>query len=207
MNHGHLQHAHAYNEIKTFWRSVDDSVHVSCMKRVLCILENGFEEIETVAPVDLLRRAGVEVMIAGVHSLTATGRSGISILADALLAEMDLGEFDVLFLPGGPAVMNLRNNPLVIDLIREFSGKGKIIAAICAAPMLLKDAGILDGKAFTVHFSTQAELPSTTGERVVEDGNLITSRGAGTAVELGLALIRKLHGEAAATEVSKAIMA
>jgi protein deglycase len=177
------------------------------MKRVLCILENGFEEIETVAPVDLLRRAGTEVMMAGVSSMLVKGRSGISIQADALLGEMDLNGFDVLFLPGGPAVMELRNNPQVLDLIREFAGKGKIIAAICAAPLLLKDAGILEGKAFTAHFSTQTELPSTTGERVVEDGNLITSRGAGTAVEFGLALIQKLHGEAAATEVSKAIMA
>ena len=185
---------------------MDDYVHVFFMKRVLCILENGFEEIETVAPVDLLRRTGTEVVMAGVRSLTATGRSGISIQADALLGDLCLKEFDVLFLPGGPAVMELRKNQQVLDLIREFAGKGKIIAAICAAPLLLKDAGILEGKAFTAHFSTQAELPSSTGESVVEDGNLITSRGAGTAVEFGLALIQKLYGEVAATEVSKAIM-
>lgn len=182
-------------------------MHVFFMKRVLCILENGFEEIETVAPVDLLRRAGLEVVMAGVRSLTPTGRSGITIQADALLEEIDLNGFDVLFLPGGPAVMELRKNPQVLDLIRSYAEQGKMIAAICAAPLLLKDAGILEGKAFTAHFSTQAELPSTTGESVVEDGNLITSRGAGTAVEFGLALIAKLQGEAAATEVSKAIMA
>jgi protein deglycase len=177
------------------------------MKRVLCILENGFEEIETVAPVDLLRRARAEVVMAGVHSLMVVGRSGISIQADALIEETDSKDFDVLFLPGGPAVMELRKNRQILDLIRHYAAEGKIIAAICAAPLLLKDAGILEGKAFTAHFSTQAELPSTTGESVVEDGNLITSRGAGTAVEFGLALIQKLHGEAAATEVSGAIMA
>lgn len=177
------------------------------MKRVLCILEKGFEEIETVTPVDLLRRAGVEVVMAGVSSAMVTGRSGISIKADAMLAEMDLGNFDVLFLPGGPAVMELRKNSQLLDLIQQYAAKGKIIAAICAAPLLLKDAGVLEGKIFTAHFSAQAELPSTTGEGVVEDGNLMTSRGAGTAVDFGLALIEKLLGKAAAAEVSKAIMA
>ncbi len=177
------------------------------MKRVLCILEKGFEEIETVTPVDLLRRAGVEVVMAGVSSEMVTGRSGISIKADAMLGEIDLGSFDVLFLPGGPAVMGLRKNAQILELIRQYAAEGKIIAAICAAPLLLKDAGILEGKIFTAHFSTQAELPSTTGERVVEDGNFITSRGAGTAMEFGLALIEKLLGKAAAAEVSKAIMA
>lgn len=177
------------------------------MKRVLCILEHGFEEIELVAPVDLLRRAGVEVVMAGVSSATVTGRSGISIQADEELGEMDLGNFDMLFLPGGPAVMELRKNTKVLDLIRQFAAEEKIIAAICAAPLLLKDAGLLEGINFTAHVSTQAELPTGSGERVVEDGNLITSRGAGTAVDFGLALIAKLSGEAAAAEVSSAIMA
>jgi protein deglycase len=177
------------------------------MKRVLCILEHGFEEIELVAPVDLLRRAGVEVVMAGVSASEVVGRSGIQIAADAMLGEMDLGNFDMLFLPGGPAVMELRKNAQVLDLIRQYAAEEKIIAAICAAPLLLKDAGILKGKVFTAHVSTQAELTTSSGERVVEDGNIITSRGAGTAMEFGLALIEKLLGEAAAAEVSKAIMA
>lgn len=177
------------------------------MKRVLCLLENGFEEIETVAPVDLLRRAGIEVVMAGVSKRMVTGRSGISMEADAMLAEMDLENFDLLFLPGGPAVMELRKNMEVLDLIRRCAADQKIIAAICAAPLLLKDAGILEGKVFTAHFSTASELSSSAGERVVEDGNLITSRGAGTAVEFGLALVAKLAGGAAAAEISKAIMA
>lgn len=177
------------------------------MKRLLCILENGFEEIEMVTPVDLLRRAGVEVVMAGVSSAMVTGRSGISIQADAMLGEMDVENFDALFLPGGPAVMGLRENSQVLDLIRRYAREEKIIAAICAAPLLLKDSGILEGKAFTAHFSTREELPAATGERVVETGNLITSRGAGTAMDFGLALIEKLLGNAAAAEVSRAIMA
>lgn len=183
------------------------SVKLSGMKRVLCILENGFEEIEVIAPVDLLRRAGVEVVMAGVSALDVVGRSGIQVRADARLVDLDAGEFDVLFLPGGPAVMELRKNSQLLDTIRHYAAGEKIIAAICAAPLLLKDAGVLDGKVFTAHFSTHAELPSATGERVALDGNIITSRGAGTAVEFGLALIAKLHGETAAAEVSTAIMA
>jgi protein deglycase len=177
------------------------------MKRVLCILEKGFEEIEAMTPVDLLRRAGVEVVMVGVSSSEVTGKSGIVIRADARLEDIDSNDFDVLFLPGGPAVMELRKNPPVLDLIRHYAEEGKIIAAICAAPLLLNDAGILDGKVFTAHFSTEPELPSSTGERVVEDGNIITSRGAGTAVDFGLSLISKLVSKAAADDVFKAIMA
>ncbi len=180
--------------------------HVSAMKRVLCILEKGFEEIETVTPVDLLRRAGVEVVMAGVSESEVVGRSGIRVCADALLKDLDACDFDVLFLPGGPAVMELRSNSQVLDLIRQYAAEGKIIAAICAAPLLLKDAGIIEEKHFTAHVSTQAELPANSGERVVEDGNILTSRGAGTAMEFGLALVAKLLGEAAAAEVSTAIM-
>lgn len=177
------------------------------MKRVLCILENGFEEIETVTPVDLLRRAGIEVVMAGISSDRVTGRSGISLQADARLEEIELADFDMLFLPGGPAVAELRKNPWIVEMIRKFDVSGKKIAAICAAPLLLHDAGVLQGKNFTSHFSTLAELPASNGERLSEDANLITSRGAGTALEFGLAMVKQLVGEIAADEVSAAIMA
>ena len=176
------------------------------MKRVLCVLENGFEEIEAIAPVDLLRRAGVEVVMAGVSAKTVTGKCGIEVAADALLGEVAGGDFDALFLPGGPAVMELRENVAVIGLVREFHGEAKLIAAICAAPLLLKDAGLLDGKRFTAHFSTEGELPESTGERVVSGGEFLTSRGAGTAVEFGLAFVELLCGKEAADEVGRAVM-
>jgi len=177
------------------------------MKRVLCILESGFEEIEAIAPVDLLRRAGVEVVMAGVSSMEITGKCEVTIKADVLLENIFGDDFDALFLPGGPAVMELRKNVEVIALIRAFHGAGKLIAAICAAPLLLKDAGVLNGEQITAHFSTAAELPEITGGRVELDGNLLTSRGAGTAIEFGLAFVALLVGEDAAEEVSKAVMA
>lgn len=176
------------------------------MKRVLCILENGFEEIEAIAPVDLLRRAGVEVIVAGVSSREVTGKCGITVKAEALLSEVSGDAFDALFLPGGPAVMELRMNAAVIGIIRNFHSEGKVIAAICAAPLLLKDAGLLDGARYTAHFSTAVELPENTGDRVVADGKLLTSRGAGTAVEFGLAFVGQLCGKEAANQVARAVM-
>jgi 4-methyl-5(b-hydroxyethyl)-thiazole monophosphate biosynthesis len=177
------------------------------MKRVLCILKNGFEEIEAIAPVDLLRRAGIEVVMAGVSARQVTGKCGVCVTADALLEEISGNDFDALFLPGGPAVMELRKNAEVIALIRAFHREGKPIAAICAAPLLLKDAGFLTGERITAHFSTAGELSEITGGRVEREVNLLTSRGAGTAIEFGLAFVAMLAGEDAAAEVSKAIMA
>lgn len=177
------------------------------MKRVLCILENGFEEIEAIAPVDLLRRAGIEVVMAGVSAREVAGKCGVRLTADVLLEEVSGDDFDALFLPGGPAVMELRKNAEVIALIRAFHAAGKPIAAICAAPLLLKDAGVLAGERITAHFSTAGELPGITGGRIEHEANLLTSRGAGTAIEFGLAFVALLEGEEAAAEVSKAIMA
>jgi len=177
------------------------------MKRVLCILENGFEEIEAIAPVDLLRRAGVEVVMAGVSSMEVTGKCGVRVTADALLAEVSGDDFDALFLPGGPAVMELRKNSEVIGLIRTFHGEGKPIAAICAAPLLLKDAGLLDNANFTAHFSTRGELPDALDERSVYCSQLLTSRGAGTAIEFGLTFVEILCGVEVKNEVFAAIMA
>jgi len=176
------------------------------MKRVLCLLENGFEEIEAIAPVDLLRRAGIEVVMAGVSSVKVTGKCGVRVIADALLSEVSGDDFDALLLPGGPAVMELRKNAEVIALIRAFHASGKLIAAICAAPLLLKDAGLLDDANFTAHFSTRGELPDALDERSVYCSQLLTSRGAGTAIEFGLAFVALLAGDEAAAEVSRTIM-
>lgn len=170
-------------------------------------MEKGFEEIEVVTPVDLLRRAGVEVVMAGVSGMGVVGKCGMRFRADALLENAVEGDFDALLLPGGPAVKKLRENEKVIALIRRFHSEGKPIAAICAAPLLLKDAGLIDGRRFTAHFSTEDELPENTCERLVNDGEILTSRGAGTSLEFGLALVEMLVGKAVSEEVSAAVMA
>ncbi len=175
--------------------------------RVLCLLTDGFEEIELVTPVDLLRRAGIEVVIASLHRKTVVGRNGIRVEADVSLAGLDTGKFDLLFIPGGPGVGDLRKDGRAARLAREFAAAGKPLAAICAAPLVLMDAGLLEGKRFTAHQSVRDTLGRALAERVVEDGNLITSRGAGTAMDFGLALVARLLGQAAADQVAADIMA
>lgn len=178
-------------------------------KRVLCLLAPGFEEIETITPIDLLRRAGAEVVIASViGEKLVTGRCQMVVQTDASLGEVMGQDFDLLLIPGGPGVKALRADGRPAQLARDFVAAGKPVAAICAAPAVLGDAGLLAGKRFTAHFSVHPELPQAlAGERVVEDGLLITSRGAGTAVDFGLALVRRLFGDTAADEVARAIMA
>ena len=177
-------------------------------KRVLCLLVDGFEEIETLAPVDLLRRAGADVVLASITgNLQVKGRSNIIIIADTLLENTAPQSFDLLLIPGGPGVKAMRADGRAARLAREFANSGKPVAAICAAPTVLSDAGLLAGIRFTAHFSVQNELPQAiASEKVVEDGLLTTSRGAGTALEFALALIRRLFGDAKANEVAKAIM-
>ena len=177
-------------------------------KRVLCLLVTGFEEIETITPIDLLRRAEAEVVIAALgREKLVTGRCGISVEADATLAEVADQDFDALLIPGGPGVKALRTDGRPAELAKKFSEQNKLIAAICAAPTVLADAGLLTNRRFTAHFSVHSELPGALAEeRVVKDGNLITSRGAGTAIEFGLALVGELFGETKASEVAKAIM-
>lgn len=176
--------------------------------RVLCLLVDGFEEIETIAPIDLLRRAGAEVILAAVKGgKLVTGRCGVAIQADAELAQVMNDAFDLLFIPGGPGVTALRADGRPAQLTRKFAAAGKPVTAICAAPAVLADAGLLVGKRFTAHFSVHQELPAAlVAERVVKDGNLITSRGAGTAIEFGLELVSELFGDAKAREMAAAIM-
>jgi len=176
-------------------------------KRVLCLLADGFEEVETITPVDILRRADVEVVMASLSGETVTGRCGVRIEPDDALAEVIYENFDMLLIPGGPGVAELRSDGRAAMLAREFDELGKSVAAICAAPLVLKDAGVLVGRRFTCHFSAVEELPDALPDRLVIDGNLITSRGAGTALDFGMALAERLAGKAAAGEVAKAIMA
>lgn len=178
-------------------------------KRVLCLLAPGFEEIETVTPIDLLRRAGAEVIVASVNGeQSVTGRSQITLRADAALADVANEDFDLLIVPGGPGVKALRADGRPAKLAEAFHRSGKVVAAICAGPTVLKDAHLLENRRFTAHFSVYEELPDALAEeRVVRDGEILTSRGAGTAVDFGLALVQALFGAEKSSEVAQAIMA
>lgn len=175
-------------------------------KSVLVILGEGFEEIEALAPVDLLRRAGVECTTASCENdRQVLGRSGIRVEADTLLADVAGQRFDCLVVPGGPGTGKLRKNPRVLDVVRAHRGGDKLIGAICAAPTVLLDAGVLAGSRYTGHASILSELPELENQAVVVDGKILTSRGAGTAVEFGLALVAALLGQDQADTVAASI--
>lgn len=177
------------------------------MPTVIVPLADGFEEIEAFAPIDLMRRAGITVTTASLADHRhATGRSGITAHADLALPDVPAEPADLLFLPGGAGVKHLRADPRVRDLVLRHHAAGKWLAAICAAPTVLHDCGLLAGRRYTAHFSVANELPAILGEeRIVTDGRITTSRGAGTAVEFGLHLAGLLAGEEKAREVGKAI--
>jgi 4-methyl-5(b-hydroxyethyl)-thiazole monophosphate biosynthesis len=179
------------------------------ISQVLVPLAHGFEEIEATCPIDLLRRAEVEVVTASCESeIEVCGRSGIVIRADQFLGDSDLIQFDLLVLPGGPAVFELRKNESFLQLIKKFSDMHRPIAAICAAPLLLQDLGLITGKRVTGHESIRNELPGLdTDQAVIKDGKIITSRGAGTSIEFGLTLIELLCGSAKAEVIRTSIHA
>jgi 4-methyl-5(b-hydroxyethyl)-thiazole monophosphate biosynthesis len=174
------------------------------MKRVLVPLAEGFEELEAVTIVDILRRAGVEVVVASLGHSPVTGSHGIRVAADTPLAALVEQDFDMIALPGGmPGAEHLKNDPRVTDIARRLAARGRPVAAICAAPMVLAAAGLLDGRSATSFpgFLKDAAKTSVTGEAVVVDGGVITSRGPGTALDFALALVEVLEGAAARAAV------
>jgi protein deglycase len=182
------------------------------MKRVLLILHKGFEELEAVAPMDLLRRAGIEVVAASAQrELLVEGGRGVRIHADRSLEECLPGSWDLVVLPGGPGVQALRKDSRVLDLVRRAHAAGTPLAAICAAPAILADAGIAGGHRMTsfpgMRPDVEGRAKAYSEERVVVDGKVITSRGAGTAEEFALALVAYLEGGAAAEKVRTSIVA
>ena len=175
------------------------------MKTALVLLADGFEEVEAVTPIDFLRRAGVKVTTLAIGgNRSVLGGHEITIMADGLI-ESHQGLADAIIVPGGGGgSRNLAASAAVGRLIQEFQSAGKLVAAICAAPaVVLSPLGLLAGKEFTCFPGMETGL--TTGKfsaaRVVRDGQLITSRGAGTAAEFAEAIIAALVGDAAAREI------
>lgn len=187
-------------------------MEVVCVKKVLVTLAPGFEEVEALTPVDILRRAGAHVVIAGTLNGPIEGRNGIRVVPDASLddALKDAGSFDMIVLPGGAVgAENLKKDSRVKGLIAAIDSRGAFVTAICAAPAVLSAAGVLDGKRATSHPSVRNALGSAivTDERVVADGNIITSQGPGTAMEFAFRLVEALFGAEKAEEVNRTVLA
>ena len=168
-------------------------------KRVLVLLADGFEETEAIGTVDILRRAGLEVEIAGVADEVIRGSHGISIHADIFLEKIS-GLPDAVVLPGGmPGATNLYNSEKVKELLLQMNREGKVIGAICAAPaIVLAPLGLLNGRKATCFPGMEKDFPSSavfSQERVVADSHLITSRSAGTVFDFALKLVEILVGK------------
>jgi 4-methyl-5(b-hydroxyethyl)-thiazole monophosphate biosynthesis len=173
------------------------------MKRVLVPLAEGFEELEAVTIIDILRRAGIEVVVASLAGSPVTGSHGIRLAADTPLAALAEQDFDMIALPGGmPGADHLRKDPRVAALVRRLHESGRPVAAICAAPMVLAAAGVLDGRRATSYpgVLSQDGPARLVGDAVVVDQGVITSRGPGTALDFALALVEALAGPAVRRE-------
>lgn len=174
------------------------------MKRVLVPLAEGFEELEAVTIIDLLRRAGIEVVVATLAGNPVTGSHGIALTADTTLDAASGQEFDLIALPGGmPGAANLMGDSRIGGIIRRLHDGGRQVAAICAAPMVLAAAGVLAGRratAFPGFLDRAAEL-TFVDEPVVVDGRVITSRGPGTALDFALELVTQLAGPGARQKI------
>jgi 4-methyl-5(b-hydroxyethyl)-thiazole monophosphate biosynthesis len=182
------------------------------MAKALVFLASGFEEIEALTVVDVLRRAGVEVTVAGLTPNVTEGKHGVKVVPDKSIDDVKVEDFDAVVAPGGnPGYKNLRKDPRVIDIVKKAFNSNKIVAAICAGPTVLSDAGILEGKACTIYPGMDQELEAGGGKPkhdiVVVDGNIITSRGPATALPFALKLAEKLAGKQVAEAVSKKTLA
>ncbi|MHC4262311.1 MAG: DJ-1 family glyoxalase III [Planctomycetota bacterium] len=183
--------------------------------KVLVPLAEGFEETEAVAVIDVLRRAEVEVVVAGLGEGAITGSHGIAVVPDVALDAVDLASVDAIVLPGGmPGTTNLMDNGRVVELVRRLAAEGRPIAAICAAPRVLTTAGVVEGLEVTSHPSVRRLLHGATvvdEPRVViaqgaGGGAVVTSQGPGTALEFALELVRLWVGDECADELERAML-
>jgi 4-methyl-5(b-hydroxyethyl)-thiazole monophosphate biosynthesis len=177
------------------------------MAKALVFLAAGFEEMEATIVVDVLRRAGVEVVAVSLGDTMVEGAHGIVLRADATLDATDTSQFDVLILPGGqPGSNRLRDDLRVRELIRQQVAAGRYIAAICAAPIALEAAGVLKDRHATSFPGCALPSAKYSEERVVTDGTVITSRGPGTAFEFALVLVERLVSASVATKLRQGML-
>ncbi len=177
---------------------------------VIALLADGFEESEALVPVDLLRRVGDNVLLISIkdNDLEVTSSHNVRIIADDLISNVNIEQLDGVFLPGGmPGTKNLDACPAVHNIIDRLYAEGKLISAICAAPMILGKKGLLDGRNATCFPGFEQDLKGATvlKQHAVADGNIITGKGAGAAFELGLAMVEFLHDEETANKLAETI--
>lgn len=179
------------------------------MAKVLVPLADGCEELEAVTIIDLLRRAGVEVTTAGLKPGVVKASRGVQLVPDTTLDAALEADYDMVVLPGGmPGASHLKEDARVLALLKKMAAAGKYTAAICAAPMVLAEAGVLAGRRATSYPGFLDGLADVTlrSEAVVQDGTVLTSRGPGTAMDFALALVETLAGSEKRQQVEAALV-
>ena len=179
------------------------------MAKVLVPLADGCEELEAVTIIDLLRRAGIEVVSAGLKPGVVKASRGVQLVPDLTLDSALQDDYDMVVLPGGmPGAAHLKSDPRILRLLKDMAAAGKYTAAICAAPMVLAEAGVLEGRQATSYPGFLDGLPGVTvsAAAVVRDGKVLTSRGPGTAMDFALALIETLAGADKRQQVEAALV-
>lgn len=163
--------------------------------KVMVPFAEGFEEVEALTIVDVLRRAGIQVDTVGVVGSVINSAHGIRIMVDKKLSEVTHTDYDAIILPGGnPGYINLGRSTQVIEMVKKFNSQNKLIGAICASPSILAKEGLLDNKRATIYPGNEKLLAYPRDKPVVIDGNIITSQGPGTAMEFALKIVEKLLG-------------
>ena len=164
--------------------------------KVLVPLAEGFEEVEAISIIDLLRRAEIRVDVVGLDDEIVTGRNNIRVLCDKTLSEVNENDYEAIVLPGGnPGYKNLASSEKLMNIVKNFNSKGKVVGAICAASTILSKIGILKGKRATCYPSMKDEIENYVNEKVVIDDNIITSQGPATAIDFALQIIKTLKPE------------
>ncbi len=177
---------------------------------VYIILGEGFEEMEAIVPCDMLRRAGIEVQLAGIGGTVIRGSRGICVSADLTVEQMDYTQVDMIVLPGGlGGVESILASKTVLNAVQQVYQNGHYVAAICAAPTVLAKLGITDNKKATCYPGMENQMGAAQmlpNAKAVTDGHVITGTAAGTAYDFALELITALRGKAAAAQVAKGIV-
>lgn len=174
--------------------------------KVLCILTDDFEELEAIGTIALLRRANITIDVYAIDATTATGRFNLSISNINNLQDVEIRQYDALFLPGGPHYATLEQNQHVMHILDHFYTQQKLIAAICAAPTILGRAGYLKGKHYTCFTSMNEDFGGTYVDTyTVSDQNLITGRSAAAVIDFSFAFMEALEGKQKANEIKASI--
>lgn len=178
------------------------------MKKVSAFLTNGFETVEAFASIDLLRRAGIQVIMVSITgNLEVESAQNVCVKADVLLENYDVSDCDLVFLPGGPGTKHYEQNEKFVEILKAFYQSGKRVAAICAAPSVLGHLGMLEGKKATCFPGFEKDLygAEVVDMKVVTDGMVTTGKGMGASIEMGLELVKLLVDEQTSQKISAGI--